>query len=275
MASDIRKFIEHCIPCQRFKPGSNRKGELYPIRALAPFHMVGVDVKGPLNVTASCNRYVVSFMDYYTKWPEGFAVSDQKTSTVLKLLCQKIIPQHGAHRIIISDNGPCFKANRLKKECEKLGIRLSRATPYHHQANGLIERWHRIIQGMVRPLTEEHQEDRDEVLDCCLFAYRTSIHPSTGNTPYLLMHGRDPIIPGEAQYASADDGITPADYAARVSDTLRNAWLRAAEQSMEYQQRYKHIWDKKSKYRSFKPGDCILLRCRIKMDNRISEQISP
>ena len=105
---------------------------------------------------------------------------------------------HWVPRITISDDGPCFKANKFEEKCYQLGIHLSHVTPYYHQANGLIERWNRTLASMIRPLAEEHREDWDRLIGYCLFAYRTTVHPSTGNIPFFLLHGRDPALPGEA-----------------------------------------------------------------------------
>jgi hypothetical protein len=41
------------------------------------------------------------------------------------------------------------------------------------------------------------QNDWDTQLPGLLFAYRTSVHSTTGETPFFLNHGRDPILPGD------------------------------------------------------------------------------
>ncbi|MCG8624861.1 MAG: hypothetical protein MJE68_23040 [Proteobacteria bacterium] len=41
--------------------------------------------------TTSGNRYVVVFIDYLTKWPEAFAIPDQRAETIARLLCEQII----------------------------------------------------------------------------------------------------------------------------------------------------------------------------------------
>lgn len=47
----------------------------------------GVDVLRPFPVTESGNRYVLVTRDYFTKWPEAYAVLDQSaTITTEKLV---------------------------------------------------------------------------------------------------------------------------------------------------------------------------------------------
>ena len=118
MHEDVKQFVEQCIPCARYREGPNRRAPLRPVRALAPFHMVAVDVVGPLRETLRGNKYIVCFVDYYTKWLMAFATPDQTASTMVKLLCKQIIPEHGVLRIVISDNGPCFIATEFREACQ-------------------------------------------------------------------------------------------------------------------------------------------------------------
>jgi len=80
---------------------SSRKGThktfrpaLSPIPVGGPFHRIAVDVL-QLPLTAQGNSYVVTFMDYLTKWPEAFAIPDQKAETIAKLFVEEIVCRHG------------------------------------------------------------------------------------------------------------------------------------------------------------------------------------
>ena len=48
---------------------------------------------------------------------------------------------------------------------------------------------------MLSSFVEKSQRDWDVLLPYMLFAYRTSVHESTKDTPFFLMFGRDPITP--------------------------------------------------------------------------------
>lgn len=47
---------------------------------------------------------------------------------------------------LVSDNGPCFRANRFKLEAKGLGFKHIYITVAHPQSNGRIERWHRTLK---------------------------------------------------------------------------------------------------------------------------------
>ncbi|CAI2186286.1 8379_t:CDS:2 [Funneliformis geosporum] len=99
MFEDIRKYVKNCDNCQRRGP-TVRKEPLQPILVKAPFHRVGLDIKGPLPVTKNGNRHIIVTMDYFTKWPEARAIKDIKVETV--------ICQHDAPEEILTDRGMSF-----------------------------------------------------------------------------------------------------------------------------------------------------------------------
>ena len=55
-------------------------------------------------------------MDYLTKWPDVFRVSDQTALTIAHLLVEQVISQHGVPSQLLSDCGPAFLSN-LVQEC--------------------------------------------------------------------------------------------------------------------------------------------------------------
>lgn len=75
------------------------------------------------------------------------------------------------------------------------------------QANGLDERFNQTLQGMLAKLVSEHQDDWDDCLDTCVFAYNTSVHESTQYSPFEVMFGRKATLPIDIDVAkdSADE----------------------------------------------------------------------
>ena len=41
---------------------------------------------GPLPITPGGNRYIITLMDYFSKWPEADPVKDKRTDTVASFL---------------------------------------------------------------------------------------------------------------------------------------------------------------------------------------------
>ena len=68
---------------------------------------------------------------------------------------------------------------------------------YHPQANGLVERQNRTIQGSMLKVLEGEPQRWPDALQGVLFAFRTARHKSTGQTPFEMLYGRKALLPIE------------------------------------------------------------------------------
>ncbi|CAI5951510.1 unnamed protein product [Closterium sp. NIES-64] len=96
MGSDVSAFVRGCPTCT-FQRGSwTAKGELRPVPVTKPWDRVVIDFVGPLPVTEKGgNRYIISTMDHFTKWPECKAVRHADSATAAAFVAEKIISTHG------------------------------------------------------------------------------------------------------------------------------------------------------------------------------------
>ena len=94
--------------------------------------------------------------------------------------------------------------------CELLGIRKLNTTAYHPQCNGMVERFNRILKGMLRTHAARFGNQWDLMLPGVLFAYRNTPHESTGEKPSFLAFGVDPRTPPEAAWMSSTP-LLPTD----------------------------------------------------------------
>ena len=102
MFIDIQHYCKSCDDCTMKKaPKGGYRANLIPIPVEGPFDRVGVNCLGPLPVTHSGNRYIIVFTDYFTKWPEAFAVPDIKAPRIAQLLLDHIIARHSAPRHLL------------------------------------------------------------------------------------------------------------------------------------------------------------------------------
>src|SRR5206468_2489287 len=62
---------------------------------------------------------------------------------------------------------------------------------YHPQTNGLTERFNKTLLEMLSMYVSKQQGDWDEYLPYVVHAYNTSVHVSTGETPFYLTRGHD------------------------------------------------------------------------------------
>ncbi|KAL2086700.1 hypothetical protein ACEWY4_017759 [Coilia grayii] len=72
ITADVDNWVSTCEPCQRFEKVKTEPPELKPIKPVAPWHMIGVDIIGPLKKSRKgCNRYLLTATDFFTKWVEA------------------------------------------------------------------------------------------------------------------------------------------------------------------------------------------------------------
>jgi transposase InsO family protein len=166
-----------------------------PIIVSEPFEQLAVDTMGPLPTTERGNRFIVLFVDNFTKWAEGFAVSKADSVTIAQLLVEEIICRYGAPRKLLSDCGTPFISELAKQVYQLLHVKKLSTTPYHPQTDGQVERLNHTIKTMLATYVQDNQKLWDQYLPYALFAYRTGVHASTKETPFYLTFGRDARLP--------------------------------------------------------------------------------
>ena len=102
-----------------------------------------------LPITASGNRYIAVFMDYLTKWPEAFAIPDQKAETVVKLFVEQIVCRHSILEELLSDRGTNFLSSVIQEVCQLLNINKINTSGCHPQTDGLVEKFNSTLIQMI------------------------------------------------------------------------------------------------------------------------------
>lgn len=191
MLTDVKNHVRSCIHCQQRKGHPVGYGLSRSIIAREPWDVVCADFIGPLPATANGNRYILVVVDVYTKWCEAYATVDCSADTVAEKLFDNVITRYGSPRTFITDQGSNFIGEVISNLHQKLGTVRWNTSAYHPQTNGQCERMNKELYNLISTFVDEHT-DWDDCLPACLFAYRTSVHESTGETPFFMMHLRDP-----------------------------------------------------------------------------------
>ncbi|GET57239.1 putative integrase core domain protein [Rhizophagus irregularis DAOM 181602=DAOM 197198] len=256
MYNDIRSYVMSCDSCQR-RGKQKTKLPLHPIPVESPFHQIGIDFVGPLPITTNGNKYIITAMDYLTKWPEARPVKEATAEQAALFIYEEIICRHGCPAKILSDQGTHFRNQIIEKLMEKFQIKHLFSTPYHPQTNGLVERFNRTLSESLARLSTDHIDNWDNYIAPILFAYRTTKHSTTKIAPFFLLYGRDAKLPTDSLENNGNP--TLINHIENLVDQLPQE-IEIAKTNIEIsQQKQKERHDRKLRHQiKFSIGDKVL-----------------
>ena len=105
MFADAKKFVHGCPECVVVSGGGRALWPpLHPIPVSCPFQILGVDVMH-LPTTVPGNKHVLVFQDLFTKWPMVYAVPDQQSERIVKILVEEVVPFCGVPEAALRPRG--------------------------------------------------------------------------------------------------------------------------------------------------------------------------
>ncbi|KII74227.1 Retrovirus-related Pol polyprotein [Thelohanellus kitauei] len=196
MANDIEQYLSDCLSCRRTKyKNYTPRASLSPIIAEERFSFWEVDFIGPLPTTKRGNKFIIMFIDLFSKWVEAEALTDQSADSAAEAFMRCVVSRYGIPKQIHSDKGTQFESTLFQSLCSSLHISKTSTTPYHPMGNGGVERANRSIKEVLRHYVSNQQNDWDDQLPLALLALRAFPHTSTKYSPALLTHGAELNLP--------------------------------------------------------------------------------
>ncbi|GKC84444.1 reverse transcriptase domain-containing protein [Tanacetum coccineum] len=192
---------------------------------------------------------------------EAKAVATITGNQVKKFVWDNIVCRFGLLGEIVSDNGKQFSDNQFNDWCDKLNITQRFASVKHPQSNRLVERANQSLGEGIKARLGEGNKNWIEELPHVLWAHRTMIKSSHGDTPFSLTYGTEAVIPAEMRMPT---------YRTATVDTVHNdeeLWLNL--DLLEEKRERSAICEAKAKMKmtkyynarvrgvAFRPGDFV------------------
>ena len=267
LRQDVIRFCRSCDVCQRtVKRGSVKKVPLGSMPLIdTPFKRVAVDIVGPIAPPSEAgHRYILTLVDYATRYPEAVPLKKITTEAVAEALLD-IYSRVGIPEEVLTDQGTQFMSECMQEVSRLLSIKGLTSTPYHPICNGLVERWNGTLKSMIKRLCQDQPKQWHRLINPVLFAYREVPQESTGFSPFQLLYGRSVRGPGTilkelwTKEVNIPEVKSSYEYVTELRERLEDSLKLAQEELEKSQKRYKRHYDRKAKPRRLEVGDRVLI----------------
>ena len=187
MKSNVFKHCKNCHECA-LQNQANTAADFKHFKVPEiPMQLICMDLVGPISpVSSKGNRFILTCIDMLTGFTVAVPIKDKTASTVCDTYRNHIYCTFGGSARILTDNGTEFKNEEMNALCEQLNIKRVYSPVYTPEANGKLESWPRFFKACVAKHIRGNQVEWDEVVPPC---------QTSGESPFVLMFGRDPITP--------------------------------------------------------------------------------
>ncbi|MBW0510445.1 hypothetical protein O181_050160 [Austropuccinia psidii MF-1] len=267
-----KETIEYSHTCDRCQKENRSTGKKFGLiihiqEPKSPWEFVHMDWVTALPPSGD-RRYnsCLVIVDRHSKTPIFLPCHKYDTAmdTTL-LLWNRVISHTGVFNNIISDRDPKFTSALWANLHRFFGTKLSFSTAYNPQTDGMEERIIQNLEEIIRRFCAYGLEfkcsdvftyDWCTLIPALEFAYKTSVHSATGQTPAMLEKGWNPRLPADTLRKYLIDIHPTASSFKIILDKVKHYAKKAWMMLFEYA---KQKWDKSHKVPDVKLGDLVLV----------------
>ena len=260
MWNDIKSYCDSCVQCHSHK--KNHRDKPAPLGQApvpyGPWETVHTDILGPLPESPEGFRWVLLVVCAFTKFVELVPLKDTTAETVAEALVGTFY-RYGLPNVLVSDNGPQYRAKLLAEVNRLLDIKHVFISAYHAQANAKVERMCGIVKNMIATSLNRSQREWNRFLGATQHAINAAYQSSNKWSPAFLMFGRHFRLPIEK---ALSEQLSP--YSGELDDMvtlLRERQVDAIKEVIENQQqareRQRTQYNKRAKEKAFEVGDLV------------------
>uniref|UniRef100_A0A914UH49 RNA-directed DNA polymerase n=1 Tax=Plectus sambesii TaxID=2011161 RepID=A0A914UH49_9BILA len=275
MYADAKRWIRGCLTCAVSRDHRKHRPPLVSMQTEGIFDLVSVDVL-EMPLTRQGNKYIISFVDCFSKFCESFATANQTAETIAKLLVEQIVCRHGCPSKLLSDRGPAFMSDLLGAVLKHLGVQKLNTSGYHPQGNGEVERMNRTLIKMLKR-SANSPDEWDRRLPFTVFAYNSTPAKSHGFPPLFLCYGRMVCRPSTLDFgpAATSQAISIDDYRHELVRNLTVTNDLVTERIRKAQERQKCYYDQQQPASKFVVGQRVLVHMPAEMTNKLRKMNLP
>ena len=134
-------------------------------------------------------------MNYFMRLSEALMLKQVNESQVISFLNQYIITRFGVPISLVFDNETYFSSLKLIEFSLEKGIKIKYVVNYYPQGNGLVESTNKNLIHIIKRIITDHPINWHNALSDALWEDRVTPKDAIGNSPFLLVCGKEDILP--------------------------------------------------------------------------------
>ena len=267
VCGDVARFCKSCDICQRtIQKGRVTKVPLGKMPLIdTPFKRVAVDIVGPIEPRSDKkSRYILTMIDYATRYPEAVALPSIETERVAEALIA-MFSRVGIPSEMLMEHESRVTIEVMNEVSRLLSLQQLTTIPYRPYSKGPVERFHAMLKRVLLTMCAERPNDWDKYLPALLFAVREIPQESLGFSPFELLYGRN--VRGPMQILRELWSVEETDEHARLTyqyvidlrERLEKTCKLAQDNVRSLDIKQNAFYDKRARLRKFDVGDKVLL----------------
>ena len=256
---DTRNFVSKCLDCQLVKYETAKpRGLLCPLPVPSqPWEDLSMDFIVGLPAYHG-NTCILVIVDRFSKGVHlGMLPSHHTAQMVAQSFMEMVGKLHGMPRSIITDRDPLFLSKFWQSLFSLSGTKLRMSSAYHPQMDGQTEVANRVVEQYLRAFVHRKPSSWGRLLLWAEWSYNTSVHSSTGMTPFEVTFGRKP--PSFPQYLTGTSTVAAVDELLSQREDIFNLPRRKLQKA---QTRMKEIADGRRRDQEFQVNEWVLVKLR-------------
>ena len=211
----IKKIYEECRVCDKYQKTAGKPKVGLP-KASEVNEVISVDLKPMASILSNPEdkRQLVYLVDEFSSFTVAGVARNKEAENVSKIILKKWCldgpgyPSNG----FFADNGTEFKKEYLEELARKLKVKIALSPSYSPWSNGKCERRHAAIDLTLKKLMEDDPTVTvEDALAHAVWARNCEIG-RLGYSPFHLVYGKSPFIPGITDGDITTDGpVTEAE----------------------------------------------------------------
>ena len=202
MYKDVVHWCKSCHECQLYQQRKLVPEPPGRVISYRKFSRWGLDIIGPLPASSSGKIYILSTVEYVSRWPEARATRSATSKEMAKFVFEQIVCRFGVPLELVTDNSPAFRGSFIKDLVVHLEIAHKKATPYHPQCNGFAESFNGTVQKILFKLVDFYPGSLDKELNKAIWACRMMHRLAIGFTPFHLVYAKDAMMSANVLFPS-------------------------------------------------------------------------